>query len=116
MINEFKRVDLACDAAYTVPSNRAGFTGFGNTVTDNTQTCTLQGSTPGQNNVPGMRYLEVAFDYRHGHQWRNFGILIAFFLFFCKLSRSRPPLLSGLIVRYSRVANFLHGVHRPSRR
>lgn len=84
MINEFKRVNLACDAAYTVPSNRAGFTGFGNTVTDTTQTCTLQGSTPGQNNVPGMRYLEVAFDYRHGHQWRNFGILVGFFIFFCE--------------------------------
>ncbi|KAI5450104.1 ATP-binding cassette transporter snq2 [Naganishia albida] len=82
MINEFKRLNLACDAAFTVPSNRAGFTGFGNTVTDTTQTCTLQGSQPGQNNVPGMRYLEVAFDYRHGHQWRNFGILVGFFLFF----------------------------------
>jgi ATP-binding cassette subfamily G (WHITE) protein 2 (SNQ2) len=78
MVNEFKRVDLQCDAAYIVPYGA----GFPATVANTEQTCTLAGSTPGQNSVPGMDYASAAFDYATGHLWRNLGILIGFFIGF----------------------------------
>ncbi len=52
------------------------------TIQDDTQTCTLPGSVAGSNVVSGLAYVEAAFSYRKGHLWRNFGILIAFFIAF----------------------------------
>ncbi|KAF9888082.1 hypothetical protein FE257_009347 [Aspergillus nanangensis] len=46
------------------------------------QTCALQGSTPDQITVQGANYIESAFTYRRSHLWRNFGIIIAWFIFF----------------------------------
>lgn len=36
----------------------------------------------GSNEVAGIAYVEAAFSYSKSHLWRNFGILIAFFIGF----------------------------------
>ena len=86
MINEFKRLTLACGPEYTVPSNIPGVVeGLPTTITSTQQVCTLPGATPGNDAVPGVDYAYAGFEYSTGHQWRNFGILIGFFVFFAIL-------------------------------
>jgi len=77
MINEFKRITLACNGAYIAPSGA----GYPDTLGDN-QVCTLAGSTPGQPNVPGSDYIQASFEYAQSTQWRNWGIVIVFFVGF----------------------------------
>ncbi|CCE61497.1 hypothetical protein TPHA_0A04220 [Tetrapisispora phaffii CBS 4417] len=44
------------------------------------QVCAFIGSEPGQNAVLGDNYLEVQYEYKYSHLWRNFGILWCFLL------------------------------------
>lgn len=46
------------------------------------QVCAVTGARPGQLYVSGDDYLELSFSYSYSHLWRNFGICIAFFVFF----------------------------------
>ncbi len=46
------------------------------------QVCAFVGSVPGQSWVSGDSYLKVQFNFKYTHIWRNFGILIGFFIFF----------------------------------
>ena len=41
-----------------------------------------EGAVPGQATVSGAAWLEVSYGYTINHLWRNFGIIIAFFVFF----------------------------------
>jgi ATP-binding cassette, subfamily G (WHITE), member 2, PDR len=41
-----------------------------------------EGAVPGQETVSGAAWLEVSYGYSINHLWRNFGIIIAFFVFF----------------------------------
>ena len=77
MINEFKRVTLACVGSSIAPSGA----GYPDTLGPN-QVCTLQGSTPGNPDVPGADYISAAFNYEQSTQWRNWGITIVFFVGF----------------------------------
>ncbi|BGP56642.1 ATP-binding cassette transporter snq2 [Rhodotorula sphaerocarpa] len=77
MENEFRRIDLACVGSYITPSG-----GQYPTTLGANQVCTLPGSTPGNPVVPGSAYLQAAFSYDISHQWRNWGITIAFFVGF----------------------------------
>ena len=81
--NEFMRIDLTCDEAYTIPRNipAAGITGFGSGVGPN-QLCSITGSGVGQNSVSGSAYMYAGYEYKSSHIWRNFGILIGFWAFF----------------------------------
>lgn len=81
--NEFSRIDLTCDNSYIIPRNipAAGITGFPDNVGPN-QLCSISGSVAGQNVVSGNDYMAAAFQYTKSHIWRNFGILIGFWLFF----------------------------------
>lgn len=74
MANEFYRLSLNCVAPYLVPAGE----GFQSQY----QTCSLQGSTPGQTSVNGADYIEASFQYTRAHLWRNFGFIWAFFVFF----------------------------------
>nr|ODN90094.1 ATP-binding cassette transporter [Cryptococcus depauperatus CBS 7841] len=81
--NEFSRINLTCDSSYTIPRNipSAGITGYPDTLGPN-QMCSIFGSSPGNPQVSGSAYMAVGYDYHKSHIWRNFGILIGFFLFF----------------------------------
>ncbi|WVR08472.1 hypothetical protein IAU60_005527 [Kwoniella sp. DSM 27419] len=84
--NEFSRINLQCDGNYIIPRNipAAGITGYPDTVGPN-QLCSLMGSTPGSNQVSGSAYMNAGYSYSKSHIWRNYGILIGFFVFFLTL-------------------------------
>ncbi|KAG5994055.1 ZEB2-regulated ABC transporter 1 [Claviceps lovelessii] len=46
------------------------------------QICSAVGAVPGQGFVSGDSYTSSNFDYDWNHRWRNFGIVIAFIIFF----------------------------------
>ena len=74
MANEFTGLDLQCVPPYLVPQ--------GPGASPQHQSCTLQGSRPGDTSVHGAAYINAAFGYTRSHLWRNFGFLWAFFIFF----------------------------------
>jgi ATP-binding cassette, subfamily G (WHITE), member 2, PDR len=44
--------------------------------------CSVRGAVPGNTWVSGDAFVEKSYQYSHTHLWRNFGILVAFLLFF----------------------------------
>ena len=78
MANEFYDLDIQCQPPYLVP--------IGPGVTPEHQSCLIQGSQPGQTAVSGADYINTAFSYTRDHLWRNFGIIVAFFVFFTLLT------------------------------
>ncbi|KAH4908209.1 hypothetical protein HBI80_056770 [Parastagonospora nodorum] len=74
MVNEFDGLDIGCVAPNLIPAGRS--------VDPQFQSCTVQGSRPGQSSVSGRDYLEVSFGFRKSHLWRNLGIIFAFLFFF----------------------------------
>ncbi|KAF4626727.1 hypothetical protein G7Y89_g11429 [Cudoniella acicularis] len=73
--NEFHGREVICSTL--IPSGPA----YQN-ISHQNQVCPVTGSTPGSIYVSGDLYIAASFDYYHSHIWRNFGILIAFFVFF----------------------------------
>ncbi|OCF78442.1 ATP-binding cassette transporter [Kwoniella mangroviensis CBS 8886] len=81
--NEFSRINLTCDTNYIIPHNipTAGITGYPDEVGPN-QLCSLVGSTPGSGAVSGSAYMNAGYSYSKSHVWRNYGVLLTFFVFF----------------------------------
>jgi len=75
LTNEFRTLQGTCSSL--VPSG-AGYEG----VSIQNQACSVIGAIPGQSYVDGSRYVNLAFGYSYSHIWRNFGILVAFGVFF----------------------------------
>ena len=44
--------------------------------------CAITGAQPGTTFVTGSAYLETALDFSKSHVWRNFGILMAWWIFY----------------------------------
>lgn len=78
MANEFHGQKALC--ASLVPSGP----GYENVSIEN-QVCSVTGGKPGQMYVSGDDYLDVSFQYYYSNIWRNFGIVMAFFVFFVAL-------------------------------
>lgn len=79
MANEFHGKKMACDIL--VPSG-IGYEG----VSIVNQVCAFSGSRAGVAFVSGDDYLEAALTYNWSHAWRNFGILIVFWIGFVALN------------------------------
>lgn len=75
LTTEFHGRKMPCTPQYLVPHG-PGYDPSKNNV------CGFKGSMPNQITVDGDRYMKVAFEYSFTHVWRNFGIVIGFFLFF----------------------------------
>ncbi|PPQ79035.1 hypothetical protein CVT25_002344 [Psilocybe cyanescens] len=75
IVNEFHTLDGICSTL--VPSG-PGYEG----ISLSNQVCTVVGSQPGEARVDGPVYLDLSFGYSYKHLWRNFGIVIAFGIFF----------------------------------
>ena len=75
MANEFQGRNWPCTAF--IPSGPA-YTG---TPVEN-RICAVSGAVAGENFVPGDAYLATVYEYYWSHAWRNFGIVIAFIVFF----------------------------------
>src|SRR5436305_1703291 len=98
MSNEFYNLELQCVPPNLVPYLE-GVKGH--------QSCTLAGSQPDQTTVNGANYILTAFTYRRSHLWRNFGILIAVFLFFLGLTMlgmesAKPNVGGGAVTIFKR--------------
>lgn len=78
MANEFYNLDIQCVPPSIVPDGPGAQSGH--------QTCAIQGSTPDQLTVQGADYIKTAYTYSRSHLWRNFGIIIAWFVFFVVLT------------------------------
>lgn len=74
--NELFNVDLNCTKSF-IPSG-----GEYDEVPDAYKVCGWQGANIGQDYVEGKNYLMKSFAYSYSNTWRNFGILIAFIVFF----------------------------------
>ncbi|OAA40910.1 ABC transporter ABCl1 [Metarhizium rileyi] len=86
MVNEFHNREFKCTEY--VPTSKAPFasaaqflTKYANVSPEN-QICSQVGSVAGSPNVNGDAYTSSNFDYDWNHRWRNFGIVIAFTVFF----------------------------------
>ncbi|WWC67761.1 uncharacterized protein I206_101673 [Kwoniella pini CBS 10737] len=88
MINEFHGRDYACSAVVPTGPSYTGATGT-------EIVCSTIGSQPGSLVVNGDAYINGAYQYYHAHKWRNFGILIAFFLFFTAVYMAATELISA---------------------
>ncbi|KAH7929028.1 hypothetical protein BV22DRAFT_1057873 [Leucogyrophana mollusca] len=75
LTNEFHTINGACEMV--VPSG-AGYTTF----PQNNKACTTVGSIAGDLLVSGDRFVALSFGFSYSHLWRNFGIIIAFGVFF----------------------------------
>lgn len=60
-------------------------------------TCSYVGSVAGRNHISGDAYIAGSFDYSYSHIWRNYGILLAFLVFFYVLYFLLTELISGTI-------------------
>jgi ATP-binding cassette subfamily G (WHITE) protein 2 (SNQ2) len=78
MVNQFDTLEIQCVPPYLVPQ--------GPNASAQYQSCTIQGSQPGQAVVSGAAYIDAAFAYSKAHLWRNIGILFAFWSFFVVLT------------------------------
>ncbi|GKZ66701.1 hypothetical protein AnigIFM50267_000569 [Aspergillus niger] len=73
--NEFHHREFVC--ASFVPSG-PGY----ESISDTERTCSVAGATSASSVVSGDAYVEANYGYYYSHTWRNFGILVAFILFF----------------------------------
>lgn len=72
MANEFSNQNVPCSVLIP-PYSDANI---------QNQVCVVNGAVPGQSTVSGAAWLEVSYGYSASHIWRNFGIVVAFFVFF----------------------------------
>ncbi|KAH8684103.1 ABC-2 type transporter-domain-containing protein [Ilyonectria robusta] len=71
MVNEFHNRNFECSAY--VPD-------YADASADNVA-CNAVGALPGQPYVNGDDFINTAYSYYHGHEWRNVGIIIAMAIF-----------------------------------
>ncbi|KAK1248495.1 hypothetical protein MKX08_006715 [Trichoderma sp. CBMAI-0020] len=77
VVNEFHNREFKC--VDFIPSKN--FPEYSNVSSAN-QVCSSVGAVSGQPYVSGDAYVGSAFQYEWSHRWRNFGIVIAFIIFF----------------------------------
>ena len=99
MSNEFYKLAIECVPPNVVPE--------GPGVSPQYQSCTIQGSRPGQLTVDGADYIKTAFTYSRSHLWRNFGIITAFWIFFVFLTMigmelQKPNVGGGAVTIFKR--------------
>jgi len=70
--NEFHGRQFTCSQFIPAYPNLSG----------NSFICSIRGAVPGQRTVSGDAYIESQYTYTYAHEWRNFGILIGFWIFF----------------------------------
>lgn len=78
MANEFYNLRIACVGESLVPQ--------GPNASPQFQSCTVQGSRPGETYVDGAAYIQSNYGYTRHHLWRNFGIIISLLVLFIALT------------------------------
>ncbi|KAG4433363.1 hypothetical protein IFR05_011147 [Cadophora sp. M221] len=75
MANEFHGREFPCYQFLPAGPMYANATGT-------QRACSVAGGAPGSSFIDGDMYINAIYEYFHSHLWRNFGIMIAFILFF----------------------------------
>lgn len=92
MANEFHGRTMTCS---NVVPRGPGYEGIGGV----NQVCGFVGSTLGSTLVSGDRYIKLAYDYSWSHAWRNFGLIIVFYIGFysinCLATEFLNPVIGG---------------------
>lgn len=78
MANEFTGLEIKCERPYVFPDGPNASPGH--------QSCAILGSSPDSLTVDGSKYIFTAFTYTRAHLWRNFGIIVGWFIFFVVLT------------------------------
>lgn len=102
MANEFSEREFPC--AEFVPRG-SGY----QTVEPNQRVCLTVGAKAGSKFVNGSDYIAISYSYYNSHKWRNFGIAVAFAIFFLVVYISlteinKGAMQKGEIVLYLRSA------------
>ncbi|KAH0492908.1 hypothetical protein TgHK011_007836 [Trichoderma gracile] len=116
MVNEFHNREFEC--VDFIPSK--SIPEYAN-VSSAHQVCSSVGSVPGQPNVNGDAYVRSAFGYEWENRWRNWGIVIAFTVFFLATYMVAAELVSekkskGEVLMYQRrhkLAAVAHAEKKP---
>jgi hypothetical protein len=88
MGNEFADITLHCTADQMVPHG-PGYSDI------RYQGCSLPGSTPGSDTVPGSKYLGIIYDFYRSHLWRNWGIILVMWFIYVVLTAIGLTLMTG---------------------
>lgn len=72
MVNELDGLDFECAPPQLAP--------YGADYVDGPSTCAITGAQPGSAFVTGAVYLDRALNFSKPHVWRNFGIIIAWWV------------------------------------
>ena len=75
MVNEFHGVDYECSTYVPTGPNYAN-------VGSTERVCSAAGSVPGVSFVSGTNYLAQSYEYYNKNKWRDWGIALAFAIFF----------------------------------
>lgn len=83
--------------------------------------CSIRGSVAGERTVSGDAYIQSQYTYTYAHEWRNFGILVGFWIFFLMLYLLATELNSAtsskaefLVFRRGHVPPHLRNIDKPS--
>lgn len=94
LTNEFHGREFGC--AQLVPPYGTG----------NSFICVAVGAVAGQRSISGDAYLKANYGYEYSHLWRNYGILVAFLIFFhityltaTEFNKGRPSKAEALVFR-----------------
>lgn len=81
--------------------------------------CSGNGAVAGQDYINGDIYLNTSFEYYNSHLWRNFGIIVAFFVFFLaayiatsELVRAKPSKGEILVFPRGKIPAFAKTIKR----
>ena len=86
MANELTGLELECIQPQLAPYGQ-GYTGV-------SQGCAITGAQPGSTMLSGTAWVNQALRFFHSHIWRNFGIVVAIWIFFlamCMVTIERLP-------------------------
>jgi ATP-binding cassette subfamily G (WHITE) protein 2 (SNQ2) len=72
--NEFADRTMECSPSQLVPSGPGSNPAY--------QGCALTGAMPNSRSVPGASYLQTTYNYTRSNLWRNFGVVIAFWVLY----------------------------------
>ncbi|KAK1964366.1 ABC-2 type transporter [Colletotrichum sublineola] len=102
LVNEFVGRDFPCSMFVPEGPNYSS-------VASNERVCSSPASVLGQDFVRGTDYLLTLYDFENSHRWRNFGILIAWVIFFMGLHLCATEYISserskGEVLVFSREA------------
>ncbi|KZW03209.1 hypothetical protein EXIGLDRAFT_803466 [Exidia glandulosa HHB12029] len=75
MVNEFDGRDFTCSSFSPAGPGYEHATG-------NQRFCNARGAEVGSVTVSGTNFIAVSFNYHRAHLWRNFGVLVAYIVFF----------------------------------